>query len=373
MTEHLFRSHGRVEIGGNHTDHQRGRVLTAAIDLEMTCTAAVNNTNIVRIESDRFGVSLVTLDDLRPVDEEKGTTSALIRGIAARFREKGNDIAGFDAKISSGIPVGAGLSSSAAFEVLIGNVFKSLFNADMSPLDIAIAGQFAENVYFGKPCGLMDQIACSYGGLMMIDLKDPQQPEITQIDADIDGYSMCVVYTGDSHADLTGDYAAIPAEMKAVAAFFGRDYLRAVDKKAFYSAIGQLRHIGDRAVLRAMHFFEENERALLQAVAMKERNIPEFLRLVSESGRSSMMYLQNIFTPGNPNEQSLTLALALCGQILCGEGAFRVHGGGFAGSILTFVPDRLKAEFISRISEVFGEGCCLVLKICNESSGEIHA
>ena len=371
MSERVFWAPGRVEISGNHTDHQRGRVLAAAIDLNATCIASVNRTDYAVIESDGFGETVVDLSDLAPRRHEIGTTAALIRGVAAWFSGNGYPFGGFDGHVTSDIPVGMGLSSSAAFEVLIGNVIKGLFNADISNLEIALAGQFAENMYFGKPCGLMDQTSSSFGGMSQIDFFDPLRPIVKPISANLEGFSICVVASGDSHEDLTDEYAAIPAEMKLIASYFGKPDLRAVAREEFNASIGKLRSLGDRAILRAMHFFEENERVLRQSSALETDNIPEFMRLLTESGRSSLGYLQNLYSLANPSRQGLTLALALCEQILRGDGAYRVHGGGFAGTLLAIVPDGMKDSFIDQMSYIFGNGCCRFLKIQREGGHEL--
>ena len=372
MQERFFAAPGRVEIGGNHTDHQRGRVLAAAIDLETSCTAAENGTDIVNITSEGFGRVTVDLTDLAPREDEKDSPAALIRGVAAWFDQNGFAVGGFDGHVSSDVPVGAGLSSSAAFEVLIGNVFRSLFFADVTALDIALAGQYAENVYFGKPCGLMDQAASGFGGINMIDFNDPQKPVVMPVRAELDGYAMCVVETGGSHADLTADYAAIPNEMKAIAAYFGKDDLRAVDPEDFRCSIGVLRRVGDRALLRAIHFFDENERVTRQAVALEKGDLAEFMRLVTDSGRSSCMYLQNVYSPANTGEQGLSVALALCERVLGGEGAYRVHGGGFAGTVLAFVPEGSQETFAGSMADVFGYGCCHFMKINHTGGREVR-
>jgi galactokinase len=365
-----FSAPGRVEIGGNHTDHQHGRVLAAAVGLEIKATAKVNGTDIVNT-SGKFPCSIdLRQGDLMPVLEETGTSAALIRGVAAWFTKNRYAVGGFDADISSIVPVGSGLSSSAAFEVLIGNIFKGLFGAEISRIELAQAGQFAENIYFGKPCGLMDQAASSFGGLNVIDFKNPNNTVVTPVVADIPGYSMCVVETGGSHADLTPDYAAIPNEMKAIAAFFDKEYLSEVPAEEFYPSINKLRHLGDRAVLRAIHFFNENERVLKQAAALESGDTGTFLDLVIESGRSSLAYLQNVFSPASQQEQGLTIALALSERILTGTGAWRVHGGGFAGTILAFVPDALKDEYNRQMCGVFGESCCHFLQIRKEGGTE---
>jgi len=369
MNKSNFSAPGRVEIGGNHTDHQHGRVLAAAIDLETKCSATVNGTDTVNITNEQYGSVCVDLTDLGVHENEKGTSAALIRGVAAWFKEHGYATGGFDATVSSNIPAGSGLSSSAAFEVLIGNVFKGLFGADISPLEIAIAGQYAENNYFGKPCGLMDQAASSFGGLCMIDFRDPNNTIVEPIKADLSGYALCVVATGGDHADLTPEYAAIPEEMKTVAKHFGKNHLREVEPDMFYSAISSLHHLSNRAVLRAHHFFGDHDRVKKQADALKRNDIPAFLDLVNESGRSSLAYLQNVFTSSDPHNQELTLALALSEKILAGKGAWRVHGGGFAGTILAFVPDDLKDEYNIQMSNVFGENCCLFLNVVKSGQG----
>lgn len=371
IIKRYFAAPGRVEVGGNHTDHQHGRVLAAAVELVVTAAVTPNRSDIVRVQNELNGALEVDLSRLDVRAEEKGTSAALVRGVAAWFAERGYPIGGFDAEISSTVPVGAGLSSSAAYEVLIGNIFKGLFGADISHIEIALAGQYAENVYFGKPCGLMDQAASSFGGLNVIDFKDPDKAVVTPINAEIPGYSLCVVDTGGSHADLTPDYAAIPNEMKAIAAYFGKDFLRELPKDEFYTSIGNLRSLGDRAVLRAIHYYGDHERVLKQAAALESGDLKEFFKLVIESGRSSLAYLQNVFSPSVLQEQGVTLALALSEAILAGTGAWRVHGGGFAGTILSFVPDELKEKYNRQMIGAFGEGCCHFLNIRKEGGGEI--
>jgi len=371
MKERLFSAPGRVEIGGNHTDHQHGRVLAAAINLEAKCYAVPNGTNTVNITNEQYGSLCIDLDDLAVRESEKETSAALVRGVAAWFSERGYPIGGYDGKITSNIPGGSGLSSSAAFEVLIGNVFKGLFGADVSALDIAIAGRFAENVYFGKPCGLMDQAASSFGGLSMIDFDDPVNTIVKPIKADLSGYALCVVAPGGDHADLTPEYASIPEEMKTVAAHFGKEYLREVEPDDFYSEIFKMKHLSSRAILRAHHFFDDHERVLRQAEALERGDIKHFLDLVNESGRSSLAYLQNVFTSSDPHNQELTLALALSERILTGKGAWRVHGGGFAGTILVFVPDELKETYKKQMSAVFGDNSCLFLNVRHEGGMEV--
>ena len=383
MNKRYFSAPGRVEIGGNHTDHQHGRVLAAAVELLVEAAATPNGSDMVRLFDGGAGdtagalppapitpIALVDLGELDPHPGEKGTSAAIVRGVAAWFRKKGYPVGGFDAEITSSVPIGVGLSSSAAFEVLIGNVFKGLFGAGISRMEIAQAGQFAENAYFGKPCGLMDQTASSFGGLNVIDFENPQDPVVIPVRGELPGYSMCVVDTGGSHADLTPDYAAIPGEMKAVAAHLGKEYLREIPVEEFYASVGRLRHLGDRAILRAIHYYGDHERVLGQASALERGDMAAFLELIIESGRSSLAYLQNVFSPAAPQEQGLTLALALSEKMLAGFGAWRVLGGGFAGTILAFVPDGLKGEYSSQMRSVFGEGCCHFLSIRKEGGGE---
>jgi len=372
LKKRFFSAPGRIEVGGNHTDHQNGCVLAAAIDLEATCSAMPNDTNIVNIENKQYGSISVDLSDLSIRDDEKESSTAIVRGVATWFKDRGHPIGGFDASISSNIPAGSGLSSSAAFEVLIGNVFKGLYGADVSPLDIALAGKFAENVYFGKPSGLMDQAASSFGGFNMIDFKDPENAIITPITADLSGYTICVVATGGSHADLTHEYASIPEEMKTVATHFGKDFLRDVPIEEFYAQISGLLHLSDRAILRSIHYFEDHKRVKKQAHALQSGDIKTFLELINESGRSSLAYLQNVYTNASPHEQRITLALALSEKILDGNGACRVHGGGFAGTILAFIPDELKSAYDTQMSKVFGNNSCHFLNIRKEGGHEVR-
>jgi galactokinase len=363
----VFSAPGRIEITGNHTDHQHGSVLTAAVNLEMTAVVThaeqVKSDTIIRINSEQNGSFEVNLTDLDARENERGTSAALVRGVAAWFVERGYKIGGFECNIKSDIPVGVGLSSSAAFEVLVGNILKGLYSPEVSALEIALAGKYAENVYFGKPCGLMDQAASSFGGLLSVDFCNPQNPVVMGVTADLGGYAFCVVETGGSHEDLTADYTSITDEMKAVSNFFGADVLRDVDSNLFYSSIADLRFLGERAIVRAIHFFEENRRVPRQIESLERGDIKGFLQLVTESGRSSTAYLQNIYSTSDPTQQGLSLALALCEKILGHSGAYRVHGGGFGGTVLAIIPLDMRESFESQMSAVFGDGCCHFMQI----------
>lgn len=356
---------GRTELSGNHTDHQHGRVLCAAVDCDLLACAMPNGLHVVRLHSEGYAPLEVDLSNLHPREEEYGTTAALVRGVAAGVRDAGFPVGGFDVCMTSDIPVGSGLSSSAAFEVLMGNLFNRICCGNqLTPTQIAQIGRFAEQVYFGKPCGLMDQMACSLGGILSIDFADPAQPVAEPVSCDLAklGYTLCIVNTGSCHADLAKEYASIPYEMSRIAAHFGATVLREVPEEDFRSQIPALRQAyGDRAVLRALHFYEENRRADTAADALAMDDIPAFLRLVNESGASSILSLQNIHT-GDPCEQSLSLALALGRDLLGGDGAIRVHGGGFAGTVQAFVPTENLSHFKEGMEAVFGEGSCLCLR-----------
>lgn len=357
---------GRTEIGGNHTDHQRGSVLAAAVDLDVICVVSPKRARNIHIVSEGHRPDTVDLDDLTPQSCDAGHAASLIRGVADWFVKNGYNIGGLDAYTTSQVLGGSGLSSSAAFEVAVGGMLNHLYNGGTIPPErIAMAGQYAENAHFGKPSGLMDQMASSVGGFVQIDFANPDSPVITPLSFDLDakGYTLCVVDTKGTHADLTGDYAAIPAEMRAIAQVFGNSYLSEVDEGAFYAELSSLRAAaGDRAVLRAMHFFDDNRRVGEQARALFAGDITGFLKLVRESGESSFTCLQNIYA--NPREQGLSLALALSRRILSGTGgAWRVHGGGFAGTIQAYVPHDILPRYRSTIESVFGDGTCRSLKI----------
>ncbi len=364
----LFSAPGRTEIGGNHTDHQRGRVLAASIDLDVIAVVSPNDSGVIHIKSEGHEENVVRLGQLEPAEEERNTSTALVRGIAARFMELGYKIGSFTAYTTSNVLAGSGLSSSAAYEVLVGTILSGLYNGGgVNPVVIAQIGQYAENNYFGKPCGLMDQAASSVGGLVMIDFKDQYHPLVEQISYDFteQGYALCVVNTGGSHADLTDEYAAIPAEMRSVAGCFGKEVLREVDTSVLLEQVAELRKLpgGDRAFLRALHFEEENERVFKQAAALKGNDFKTFLQLVQESGHSSYCKLQNVVSAKSTAEQGVALGLALSEQLLKGKGIFRVHGGGFAGTLQAYVPLK-DVEFYRRgMEQVFGEGSCYVLRI----------
>ena len=369
LPEVFFSAPGRTELGGNHTDHQHGRVLAAGVDLDILAAAAPNQSGMIRIQSEGYPLLVVDLQELTPRPEETGTSAALIRGVAARFAALGCSLhtAGLDAYVVSSVPGGSGLSSSAAFEVLIGTMLNSLFfDGKCTAVEIAQIGQYAENVFFGKPCGLMDQTASSVGGVVAIDFADPAHPVVEQISLDLHaaGYALCILDSGAGHADLTGEYAAITDELKAVSHYFGKEVLREVPEEQFLAALPQVRQAaGDRAVLRAMHFYGENQRAADQAQALREGNFEVFLRLVRASGSSSAQYLQNVVPTGQTTHQELLVTIALCERILEGRGAVRVHGGGFGGTAQAFVPLDLLEEFRQKTEAVLGSGSCHVLSI----------
>ena len=363
----LFSAPGRSEIGGNHTDHQQGRVLAAAVTLDAVAVASKNDRNVIRVFSEGHGEERVNLEKLEIVPEDMGTSAALIRGIAARFYELDFRFGGFDAYVSSDVLPGSGLSSSAAYEVLVGVILSHLYNdGRVPPVVLAKVGQFAENTYFGKPCGLMDQCACAVGDFCAMDFADPGAPVVESIPcapADY-GYALCLIDAGGSHAGLTGEYAAIPEEMGAVAKLLGQTVLGKTREADFYAQLGHIRgQVSDRAILRAMHFYGDNRRVLDQADALRKGDFQTFLKLVRDSGRSSMDLLQNIYPSGNPEERSLSLALAVCARLLEQDGAWRVHGGGFAGTVQAFVPQAKREEFQAAVEAVFGPGTCHVLSV----------
>jgi len=362
-----FSAPGRTEIGGNHTDHQRGRVLAAAVDLDTVAAVRPNGSNMIRIQSQGYPMSIVDLTRLTPQPEEINTTPALIRGVAARFRQLGCEIGGLDAYVESTVLSGSGLSSSAAFEVLVGTVINHLFwDGRATQPEIAQIGQYAENVFFGKPCGRMDQTASAVGGLVSIDFLEQENPKICSVNFDFSacGHALCIIDTRASHADLTDEYAAIPGEIRAVAEAMGREVLTQIPEAEFYAELPRLRRIcGDRAVMRCIHFYQENARVPKQVAALERGDFPEFLRLVKESGYCSYMYLQNVIPSGAAEHQEVAVSLALCERYLQGRGAYRVHGGGFAGTVQAFVPLDILEDFRMKIDAVLGQGACHVLSI----------
>lgn len=364
----IYSAPGRTEIGGNHTDHQNGKVLAGSVNLDAIAVVGKREDKVVRVKSEGYPEVVIDLSDLDPDEKEYGTTHALIRGVANGVKSRGFEIGGFEAYVTSEVLTGSGLSSSAAYEVLIGNILSGVYNSSkLDSVMIAQIGQEAENVYFGKPCGLMDQMACSVGGMIYIDFADKKSPKVKKINVDFNsfGYSLCIVDTKGSHADLTDDYAAIPEEMKKVAAYFGKELLFQVDKDEFFANIPAIRkETGDRAVLRAMHWFMENGRVEAQTEALENGDIEAFKKLVKESGDSSYKYLQNVFAVKKvKEEQGVSLALAVSDMALNGKGVSRVHGGGFAGTIQAFVPAEMVQEYKQSMEAVLGEGTCYVLNI----------
>ena len=363
----LFSGPGRTEIGGNHTDHQHGHVLCGSVDLDMLACAAPNGLDVVRIQSEGYPALEISLDDLSVKEGEKNTSAALVRGVAAKIAELGYKLSGFDAYAASTVLSGSGLFSSAAYETLVGNIFNHFCcSGQLDPIAIAKIGQYAENVYFGKPCGLMDQMGSSVGGAVAIDFNNPADPVVEKVDYDFSqsGYALCIVDTGSSHGDLTDDYAAVTREMGAVAAHFGKSVLRDVPEAGFRAAIPALRgECGDRAVLRAMHFYDDDRRAVEEAQALKAGDFGRFLDTVNASGRSSELHLQNTWSTADPRQQAIPLALAVGSELLAGTGAVRVHGGGFAGTIQAFVPNEKLDGFKSGMEALLGQGKCHILHI----------
>ena len=361
----LISAPGRTEIGGNHTDHNNGRVLAASVNLDALCAASSRDDLKVCFHSEGYDPIEMDLTDLSVHPEETGTTKGLIRGVAYGMKQAGYRIGGFDAAVTSTVAGGSGLSSSAALEVMLTGVLDSLYNEFKMPYALrAQISKQAENIYFGKPSGLLDQMASAAGGLVTVDFRDTDRPEVEAISYDFakKGYSLVVVATGGSHANLTDHYAAIPAEMKSVAQCFGQPVLRGLTVEQMTEKIGELRSkVSDRALLRAFHFIQEDERVPEQVAALKEDRIRDFLKLIIDSGRSSYMYLQNIYA--DPADQSLSLALCLAENMLQGCGAWRIHGGGFAGTTLNFVPQDLTEKFVNVMEQAFGKGACSVLNI----------
>ncbi len=384
----LFSVPGRSELSGNHTDHNHGCVIACSIDLDIIAVARPREDGVIKLKSAGFPEDVVDIAAFSaPCEDRFGRSDALIAGVCAGFAKAGHAIGGFDAFTTSNVLKGSGLSSSAAFEDMVGNILNHLYNGGrIDYIEISKISQFAENKFFGKPCGLMDQVACAAGGIVSIDFADPAAPVVEQINVDFTaaGYCLCIVDTGGNHADLTADYAAVPAEMKAVAAHFGKTVLREVDEAAVVAAIPALRQkVGDRAIMRALHFFAENRRVGIQKNVLQSATdagtpgelascLQVYFNRVRESGRSSFCYLQNVYTTKNVSEQGLSLALCLCESILGDTyGAYRVHGGGFAGTIQAYVPHELVADFKTTMDAAFGDGACAVLHIRPEGAIKI--
>ena len=358
---------GRTEVCGNHTDHNNGKVLAASINLDAIAVVSKNDDNIIRVKSKGHKMNVVDLDDLIPNEANFGSSTTLVQGVAATVKNLGYTVAGFDACTTSDVMGGSGLSSSAAFEVLLGSILSYMFNdGKISPVEIAKVAQYSENVFFGKPCGLLDQMASSVGTFVTIDFKSTKDPVIKKIDFDFSksGHSLCIVDTHGNHSDLTDDYAAVRAEMESVAQALGKNVLREVSYEEFFAALPELTgRVNDRAILRAIHFFNENKRVEKAVECLENNDFEGFKQVIIDSGRSSFMLNQNVYTPKNPTEQKLSLALAISKELLDGKGAWRVHGGGFAGTIQAFVPNDMLDEYKKTIEGVFGEGSCHVLII----------
>ena len=373
--QRYFSAPGRTELSGNHTDHQHGRVLAAAVAPDTKAAVRKNGSDTIRVLSEGYPICEISLRELGVLQSEINTTPALIRGVAARFSQLGCPVGGFDAYVRSTVLPGSGLSSSAAFEVLMGTIINHLFfDAKLTRPEVAMVGQYAENVYFGKPCGLMDQMASAVGGIVSIDFEDPEKPVIRPVDFDFSacGHTLCIIDTRASHADLTDDYAAIPGELKALCGYFGKAVLRQVDEAAFYEAIPALRQqFGDRAVLRAIHIFDENRRVSQQVEALETGDFPRYLQLMRQSGESSWTLLQNVTPAGATAHQDVAVALALCRRYLEGRGGYRVHGGGFAGTVQAFVPNELLDAFREGIDKALGQGACHIFPIRAEGGVEI--
>lgn len=363
----IYSAPGRSEVGGNHTDHQHGEILAASINLDAIGIVKKTDDMKVSILSKGYTLTTISLENLDMQEEEKETTIALIKGVVAGLANRGYKIGGFKAYITSDVLIGAGLSSSAAYETLIGNIVSGLYNnMSVSAEEIAIIGQFAENVYFGKPCGLMDQMACSIGNMVHVDFADINNPKVEKVTFDLNkyGYSLCITDTKGSHADLTADYAAVPEEMKKVAAFFGKEVLLGLTVDDILENIVKVREqVGDRGVLRALHFIRENERVQKEVSYLSDEDIEGFLKTVAASGNSSYKYLQNVYSNADVQHQNVSLALAISEDFLGDNGVSRVHGGGFAGTIQAFVKNDIVIEYQKIMDKVFGQGACSVLKI----------
>ena len=374
--DRYFSAPGRTEVSGNHTDHQRGRVLAGAVNLDTVAAVRANGTNMIRIQSKGYPMCEICLDELEPVESEINSTPALIRGVAAKFVQMGCKVEGFDAYCESTVLPGSGLSSSAAYEVLIGTIINHMyFDGKVSQPEIAQIGQYAENVFFGKPCGLMDQTASAVGGLVTIDFADKNHPDIRPVNVDFGayGHALCIIDSRADHADLTDEYAAVTLELKAICDHFGKEVTNEIPEEEFYAAIPVLREkCGDRAVMRTIHEYNENRRVVKQVAALESGDFDTFLKLTKESGYSSWMYLQNVIPAGYVKEQAMAVALGLCEHYLQGRGAYRVHGGGFAGTVQAFVPYDILEQFKAGIDAALGEGACHILSIRPQGGVEME-
>ena len=364
----VFSAAGRTEIAGNHTDHNQGKVIGAAINLDTIAAVSARDDSLVTFVSQGFPKCTIDISDLEIKEEEKNTTASLLRGIARAFKDRNIDIKGWDANVTSKVLRGSGLSSSASVEVLIAEIFNYLYASDsLSPVELSIIGQYAENVYFGKPSGLLDQLSCAYGGIIGIDFENKTEPKVEALSFDFSDYDleMVITDTRGCHADLTDEYAAVPPEMRQIAHFYGKENLREVDFDAFIKDLSAIRERvkNDRAILRAYHFFKENERVRYMLNDLKQGDIDTFLYNVTESGNSSFRFLQNVYPSSCPKEQGVSLAIALSEEILDGEGAVRVHGGGFAGTIQAYVPKRLISRYVEGMENLFGKGCTTIISI----------
>lgn len=363
---HLFSAPGRTEVGGNHTDHQQGRVLAASVNMDIVAAVSKAEDKIEFVSED-FVIQPVSIDDLAIKEEEKNTSESLIRGIVARFKALGYQVGGFKAYSDSQVLPGSGISSSAAFETMIGTILSYLYNdGKVSPVEIAQIGQYAENVYFQKPCGLMDQMACSVGGFITIDFKEKENPKVEKVDFDFESckHGLCLVDTKGDHADLSEEYGLMPKEMKDVAHVFDKEVMSQVTMDEFLDRIDEVRSkTSDRACLRAYHFLNETERVLKEVDALKQNDIETFKKWVIESGRSSWMYLQNVSSTLRPFNQELAVALAISESMLQNKGAWRVHGGGLAGTIQAFVPNEMLEEYKEKMEQLFGKGSCHILSV----------
>ena len=370
----LYCGPGRTEMGGNHTDHQHGKVVCASVDLDMLACVSPNETGEICLHSQGYSPVRIRLDELQQRKEEEGTSASLVRGVAAGMQKRGCALRGFDAYVVSNVLSGSGLSSSAAYEMLVAGILNDLDGGKLDTVSLAQVSQYAENVYFGKPCGLMDQIGSGAGGAVFVDFKDPEKPVVEKLGFDFSacGYDLCIIDTGSNHDDLTDEYAAIREEMQQIAGVFGKTCLQELPEDVFYAHFSYLRQqCGDRAVLRAMHFYDDDRRAVQQAQALREGNFERFLQLVNASGSSSAAKLQNITPTGAVKDQAVAVALALGQKLLEGTGAIRVHGGGFAGTIQAYVPREKLETFRTGMDEVLGQGKCMVLHIRPGGAGRV--